>query len=451
MRLRGWLQLVLGLIAVWPVAQLGIEGQVRTLAIRHATVIDGTGAPPKDDMTIVVAGNRIVSIGQSSTLQVPAGAEIVDGAGKFLIPGLQDMHVHLGGYDEGRKALQQLLASGITGVRDMAAPVDEILRLRAETRDTTLPGQRMAVAGPILQRPLPFAVPPMVRMVADRSEAIRTVDDLKARGVDFIKVGDTLSRDVYLAIADESKRQRIPFAGHLPASVSAAEASDAGQRSIEHFGSVRFHGVLIACSSQETELGRIVEEALRAAMVGGPSPDAVLFRADFTTRVANTYSASKAATLFSSFARNGTWQVPTLVAIRDVWNSKRSELSQQDMQAGDKVWERYVEMIGAMRKAGVKFLAGSDLPIREGVAPIHDELVLLVKAGMPPLEALQAATRNPAEFLGALATEGTIEVNKTADLVLLEANPLEDIANTRRIAAVVLSGRLVRGSLQQAR
>lgn len=451
MTLGSWLQPVLALIAMCSAGQVGIQSQGPTLAIRHVTIIDGTGAPPKVDMTIVVAGGRILSIGRSNTVQVPAGSQILEGAGKYLIPGLRDMHVHLGGYDEGRKTLQQLLASGITGVRDMASPVDEILRLKTETRDMIFPGPRMVIAGPILQSPLPFALPPMVRTVADQIEARRTVDDLKARGVDFIKVGDTLSRDAYLAIADESKRQRIPFSGHLPVSVSAAEASDVGQRSIEHFGSARFHGVLIACSSQETELSRIVRDALATAMNGGPSPDATVFRAEFTTRLANTYSASRAATLFSRFARNGTWQVPTLVAIRDVWNGIRNELNQQDMQAGDRVWERYVEMIGSMRKAGVKFLAGSDLPIREGVAPIHDELVLLVKAGMSPMEALQAATRNPAEFLGTLATEGTIEVRQTADLLLLEASPLEDIANTRRISAVVLSGRLVGGSLQQPR
>ncbi len=451
MKIRSWLCLALGGFAVSSVAQLDIHSQERILVIRHVTIIDGTGAPPKADMTLVVAGDRIVRIGRSDTVQVPAGSQVLEGAGKYLIPGLWDMHVHLGAYEEGKAALQQLLASGITGVRDMASPLDEILRLKADTRRMVFPGPRMVVSGPILQSPLPFALPPMVRTVADQVEARTAVDDLVARRVDFIKVGDTVSRDAYLAIADQSRRRHIPFSGHLPVSVSAAEASDAGQRSIEHFGSARFHGVLIACSTQEVELRRIVQDALAAAMKGGPSPDTILFRADFTTRLANTYSESKAAALFAKFARNGTWQVPTLVAIRDVWNNLQDELNQQDRQSGDRLWERDVEMIGGMRKAGVKFLTGSDLPIREGVALVHDELVLLVKSGMTPMEALQAATRNPAEFLGTLASEGTVEAGKTADLLLLDASPLEDIANTRRISAVVLSGRLVGGSLYRPR
>jgi cytosine/adenosine deaminase-related metal-dependent hydrolase len=353
------------------------------------------------------------------------------------------MHVHLGGYDSGKKAFGQLLASGVVGVRDMASPVEEVLRLRTETRSGTVLGPAMVVAGPILQRPLPFALPPLVQTVADAAEARRTVDALKTQGVDFIKVGDTLPREVYFAIADESKRRGIPFAGHVPPFVSAAEASRAGQRSIEHFGGAGFQAVLIACSSEESALSQIVQDALMGALTGGPSPDATLFGADFTTRLVNTYDARKAATLFSSFAKNGTWQVPTLVALHQVWDSQRGAHSPRDIQSEDRLWAKYAEMLGSMRKAGVRIMAGTDVPLRSGVAPLHEELVLLVKAGIPAMEALQSATRNPAEFLGMLQTEGTVEVGKLADLVLLSANPLVDIANTRRISAVIRSGTLI--------
>ncbi|MBI3490563.1 MAG: amidohydrolase family protein [Acidobacteria bacterium] len=353
------------------------------------------------------------------------------------------MHVHLGGYDSGKKTFGQLLASGIVGVRDMASPVEEILRLRTETRNGTLLGPAMVVAGPILQGPLPFTVPALVRSVADGAEARRTVDNLKAQGVDFIKVGDTLPHDVYFAIADESRRLGIPFAGHVSAFVSAGEASHAGQRSIEHFGSAGFQAVLIAFSSEEAALSQVAQDALMSAMTGGLSPDATLFGADFTTRLVNTYDARKAAALFSTFARNGTWQVPTLIALHQVWDSKRGGLSQRDIQSEDRLWAKYAEVLGAMRKAGVKIMAGTDVPLRSGVAPLHEELVLLVKAGIPPMEVLQSATRNPAEFLGTLRTEGTVEVGKVGDLVLLDANPLVDIANTRRISAVIRSGMLI--------
>lgn len=443
MRLAMRLNVLLALIATWSIAEIRIESQVKTLAIEHVTIIDATGAPAKADMTVVVVGNRIGSIGPSRALRAPVGAHVLDATGKFLIPGLRDMHVHLGGYDSGKKVFGQLLASGIVGVRDMASPIEEILRLRAETRSGTVLGPAMVVAGPILQRPLPFAVPPLVRTIADEAEARRTVDNLKVQGVDFIKVGDTLPRDVYFAIADESKRQGIPFAGHVSVFVSAAEASRAGQRSIEHFGSAGFQAVLLGCSSDETALRQVAQDALVGAMTGGPSPDATLFGADFTTRLVNTYDAQKAAALFSTFATNGTWQVPTLVALHQVWDGKRGALSQRDIQSGDRLWAKYAEVLGAMRKAGVKIMAGTDVSVASRVAPLHDELVLLAKAGIPPIEVLQSATRNPAEFLGTLRTEGTIEVGKVADLVLLEASPLVDIANTRRISAVIRSGTLI--------
>jgi hypothetical protein len=200
----------------------------------------------------------------------------------------------------------------------MASPVEEILRLRAETRSGTVLGPAMLVSGPILQRPLPFAVPPLVRTVADEAAARRAVGSLKAQGVDFIKIGDTLPRDVYFAIADESRRQGLSFAGHVPPSLSAAEASHAGQRSIEHFGSAGFHAILVACSSEESALSQIVQDALVGALTGGVSPDATLLGADFTTRLVNTYNTRKAAALFSSFRKNGTRQVPTLIALRQV-------------------------------------------------------------------------------------------------------------------------------------
>jgi imidazolonepropionase-like amidohydrolase len=438
------LRIVSTILVVWSVVEIRAQSQVKALAIEHVTIIDATGAPAMPDMTVVVVGDRIANIGRSRALRAPVGAESVDGTGRFLIPGLWDMHVHLGGYDSGKKVFGQLIASGIVGVRDMASPVEEILRLRAEARSGTLLGPAMVVAGPILQRPLPFALPALVRTVADEAEARRTVAILKAQGVDFIKVGDTLPRDVYFAIADESKRQGLPFAGHVSPFVTATEASGAGQRSIEHFGSAGFQAILIACSSEESALSHIVQDALTSALAGGPAPDATLFGADFINRLVNTYDARKAATLFSSFARNETWQVPTLVALHQVWDGKRDVLSPRDIQSEDRLWAKYAEVLGAMRRAGVKIMAGTDVTFGSGMSPLHEELVLLVKAGISRMEALQSATRNPAEFLGRLRTEGTLEVGKNADLVLLEANPLDDIANTRQISAVIRSGVLVK-------
>jgi cytosine/adenosine deaminase-related metal-dependent hydrolase len=423
---------------------VGVQTQQRPLTFTHVTLIDATGAPAKPDMTVVVNAGRVAALGRTGTVRVPEGADIIDASGQFIIPGLWDMHVHLGSYADGKKTLARLAAYGITGVRDMASPPDEILRLRHETSEAGIAASRIIVAGPILQGRLPFQLPPMVRTVATASDARAAVDELKRQGVDFIKVGDTIDRDAYLALAEESKRLGIPFVGHLPVVVSASEASRAGQRSIEHFGSAAFHGVLIACSSHEAALRTYVEEALSAARAGGASPDTKMYRADFLSSLVESYDGKKATALFALFAKNGTWQVPTFVALRSVWDSHRSGMSAADVTAAERVWQKDMEVLIAMNRAGVKILAGTDVPVGDGVPPLDEELVLLVKAGLTPMEALQTATRNAAEFLGRLGTEGTIEAGKVANLVVLDANPLVDVSNTRRVAVVVQSGRVIR-------
>lgn len=176
-----------------------------------------------------------------------------------------------------------------------------------------------------------------------------------------------------------------------------------------------------------------------------------MYRADFTTRLVESYDAQKAATLFALLADSRTWQVPTFVALQDAWSNAQKKLSASDAAAGERVARKTIEMFAAMRAAGVRILAGSDLA-SAGVPALHDELVSLVNAGMTSMEALQAATRSPADFLGRLPTEGTIEVGKKANLVLLDASPLVDIRNTRRVSMVVLAGKLLQeADLQKMR
>jgi hypothetical protein len=267
-----------------------------------------------------------------------------------------------------------------------------------------------------------------------------------------------LPRDTYFAIADEAKRQGIPFAGHVPDAVSAAEASDAGQKSIEHLSGIR-----LACSSSEDDLRKHLIEA-RAK-----SDPALIYQAmsQINTKGGQTYSNEKAEALFARFVKNGTWQVPTLVvawsvaSVRDSRvkaapstraqiSKKKSDCLQYDTTADSLAVTQAeslntFELAATMRRAGVQFMAGTDTP-NPWVLPgpsLHEELSLLVLVGFTPMEALQAATRNPAKYLGMLDSLGTVEAGKIADLVLLEANPLETISNTRRISAVVLRGRLI--------
>ena len=280
-------------------------------------------------------------------------------------------------------------------------------------------------------------------------------------GSDFIKVYSMLPRDAYFAIADEAKRQNMVFAGHVSEFVSAGEASDAGQKSIEHLT-----GVLVACSAKEGELRKENEARLRADG----------FRGDTMTleqsRALDSFDAKQAAALFARFKRNGTWMCPTLSVLRahafigdpNFRNDPRlkyiqnflrkqfwedafgfSSRAAEDNARARRVFQKQIAVVGMMKRAGVDFIAGSDTanPYVFPGFSLHDELALLVQAGFTPMEALQAATRDPARYLGRLDSVGTIEKGKIADLVLLDANPLAEIGNTRKINAVVVGGTLI--------
>lgn len=426
-------------------AQVAARNDTIALVFTHITVIDAAEPHPKSDMSVVISGRRIARIGKTSSVAVPRGARVVDGRGKFLIPGLWDMHVHSGGYEVGKQNFPKLLALGITGIRDMGSPLDEILRLRAEVNEGRLVGPRMVIAGPLLQGPLPFKIP-LIMSVATDSEARAAVRYLKTRGVNFIKVHDALPANLYFAIASESRRQRIPFAGHIPPSVTAREASNAGQRSIEHLGG-RFYGVLLSSSSREAELTdrvrRIVARVLESLYAHKEPDDSEIFRSTFTKPLVASFGSGRAAALFRTFKSNGTWQVPTLIGqpIRDAVNGGRKDLTVDDIQYGRMLVQKQLDVVGMMGRAGVKMMAGTDLPLDH--PRLHDELALLVQAGLTPLQALQSATRNPAAFLGMLDSLGTIERGKIADLVLLDADPLANIRNSEKINAVVIAGRFV--------
>ena len=409
------------------------------LLLENVTVIDGTGAPAQAGMSVVVAGERIAAVGAVDSVRaiVPPGAETIDASGRFLIPGLWDMHVHLGGLDWGTRAGPSFIAHGVTGVRDMASPLDEILTLRDRWRTASPSGPRLFAAGPILQGPLPFELP-LIQSVDTPEAAGTVVDDLHRAGVDFIKVGDTVPPDAYRTVVARARQHGLPVAGHLPVGTSAAAAALAGQRTIEHFGSARFHGLLLASSSEEGPLTRRVQELLDAARRGEAAADTGLFRADLTGPLADSFSPARATALFRTFIDSDTAQVPTLVALRSVWDAQADGMTERDRRAADRVWDRYQEMVRLMRDAGVSILAGSDLEPHGG--SLHQELELLVEAGLSPAEAIGAATSEATAFLGLTDELGTVEAGKRADLVLLDSNPLADIANTRRIAAVIVGG-----------
>jgi imidazolonepropionase-like amidohydrolase len=429
------------------------------LAIMHVSVIDATGAPARPDRTVIIKDGRIVSLGESARVPVAADAEIVDGSGKFLIPGLWDMHAHVAAGPGDSLALY--LANGVTGVRDMHAySPDLIFGLRQDIEAGKRTGPRIVACGAMIDGPNPTAGP-TAHVAADAAQGRLAVQSQKSRGADFIKVHSKLPRDAYFAIADEAKKQGLPFAGHVPEAVSALEASDAGQRSFEHLT-----GLWISCSDLELALRKETTDALRSSR---PEDMALLFRVGL--KPVDSFSSAKAQALYRRLVKNQTWQTPTLVMfralcslddprftadprikymsgfVRSFWDPKGTLVqSLVETVAGRKqIYKRSLEEVGKMHRAGVGILAGVDHPFPycfPGFS-VHNELALLVEAGLTPMEALQTATRNPARYLDRMADLGTVEQGKIADLALLDGNPLDDIKNTQRIAAVVSRGRLL--------
>lgn len=426
----------------------------KPLIITHVTVIDATGSPAKPDMTVVITGDRITALGKGGRVRIPKDAQVVDATGTFLIPGLWDMHAHTLQEARVETFFPLFIANGVTGVRDMGTTPEEFRlskQWRGEIASRARLGPRIVASGPLLDGTKPV-YPPLSVAVSDEAEGRQAVRSLKRLGVDFVKVYNLLSRAAYLAIADEARKQRIPFAGHVPDAVSVKEASDAGQKSIEHLS-----GIVADCPSFEPRLKKALAGAASAS-----SPERHLIE-----QALGTCDEKKAFTLFKSLAENGTWYVPTFVqqkfvevsrpeadwrlkyvhdSMRADWDSEWKSLTPENLTLFKRVLQRKLEVVGLMRRAGVKFLAGTDAPTRYVLVPgfsLHDELVLFVRAGLTPLEALQTATRNPAEFFGTLGSLGTVEKGKIADLVLLDADPLVDISNTKRIAAVVVGGRFL--------
>ncbi len=459
--MKSLLPLFLALTMALPGCQPEKIQQAQTIAFTDVSVIDVRSGAVRRNQTVLIKGDRILAVGKTGTISLPAEAEVINGNGKFLIPGLWDMHVHTA-FPE---FLTLYVANGVTGVRDThRSPrgFEQLLAWRNEITMGSRLGPQLTISGPLVDGP--HSRIESATVVTNAVEARNAVDALHAQGADFAKVYDLLSRDSYFALADQAKERGLPFAGHLPLSVSAGEASDAGQRSIEHLT-----GLFLACSSREEPLRK---QMLKTIAKANFAPR-VQWRQVYTPtqEILNSYDGKKAEELFERFRRNQTWQVPTLTVLRALSFADAPELASDhrlrylppDMRKGWKenteaykkrtrdlarrkaMFRRELELVGAMHRAGVGILAGTDLP-NSWVFPgfsLHEELELLVQAGLSPLEALQAATLNPARYLEQEDEYGTVETGKRADLVLLEANPLEDIRNTRRIAAVVVAGKLL--------
>ncbi|HSQ29229.1 MAG TPA: amidohydrolase family protein [Gemmatimonadaceae bacterium] len=432
------------------IAVIGVSGNsglapVRAqqpLAVTHVAVVDGAADTARTDQTVVVVGARIAAVGPAALVNPPAGARVIDGRGKFLIPGLWDMHVHTD-FPEGRRILALYVANGVTGVRDMGSSWDSIQAWRRDIEAERLVGPRIVAAGPYLEG---GEVPIAHILARTPAEGRAGVDSLVTLGVDFVKVHSQLTRDTYFAIARRARERGIVFAGHVPQAVGAVDASDSGQHSIEHLLTIP-----LPCTPAES----------------------LVLRPRFPVQSAlGRCSSRDLAPLYARFVRNDTWVTPTFSAAVEIATWPRRDLPGDSLahylpdasrrfiaaifpmpdsippgadSVGRAVFEKRLAQVAAMHRAGVHVLAGTDAPLRNSPPGfgLHEELSLLVRGGLRPIDALRAATSEPARYLRILDSAGTIAAGKVADLVLLSADPLADIINTRRIAAVVMNGRLI--------
>ena len=419
------------------------------IVLLNVTVVAVQTGALQSDQTVILKGNRIFSLGPSKSAKYSRNAATLNGKGLYLIPGLWDMHVHLvfGDWFPDAKdiSLPLFIANGVTGVRDMGSELDVVQDWRNQIAAGRLIGPRILTSGPMLDGPRPRF--PSSIAIATPEEARHAVDDLKARGADFIKLQSLIPREAVLAIAEEAKKLEVAFEGHVPDAMRASEMSEAGMKSFEHL-----IGIFEGSSSAE-------DDFLKGNKTEG--------------RFLATYDEARAASLAALLAKNHTWQCPTLVWERggnllDVsdfsgdarikyvpgpwknktWKRFTEEITQgygtDDIATREKFIEKELEVVRMLHQAGVPFVAGTDTPAGVHIFPgfsLHEELQRFVAAGFTPLEALQTATLNPARFFGMETQLGTVEEGKLADLVVLSGNPLEDISNTQKIAGVFVNGR----------
>jgi imidazolonepropionase-like amidohydrolase len=419
------------------------------IAFTHVSVVDGRDSLPLRDQTVLVRGNRIDAVAPARDVRVPAGTRVIDGRGKYLVPGFWDMHVHTA-ITGGRELLALYVANGVTGVRDMAGDWATIREWREEISRGQLVGPRIVASGPYLEG---GDVPIAHLLTRTPDEGRAGVDSLVSLGVDFVKVHGQLTRDTYFAIARRARERGIPFAGHVSRLVGSADASDSGQRSIEHLLAIP-----APCTPAES----------------------LALQPRFTVQGAlGRCSSRDLAPLYARFARNTTWVTPTFVAQYEVaiWPGHAvpgdaaarylpralrryvaeifpmpDSIPPGADSVGRAMFAKRLAQVASMQQAGVHILTGTDAPLRNSPPGfgLHEEFRLLASGGMSNFEILRAATLEPARYFNTPDSSGTVAAGMRADRVLLTANPLEDIRNTRKIDVVVANGRLMDARAREA-
>lgn len=454
-----------------------------SIVIANVAVIDiNTGTKVARD--ILIQRDRIVDIQAPGRLnkqyrQHSENLTVIDATGRYAIPGLWDMHVHMTYLPEIQDDWMSplFIANGVTSVRDMGGELDKILALQQQANQPDSLAPHVWIAGPLIDGSPPIAnglgdlanYPAMSLPVDTPQEAIQLVDQLAASGVNLIKPYEMLRPEVFSAMAKRAHHHGLLVDGHVPQRMTISEAIEAGMDGVAHM-----KGVDYGCSRDPQAL-----KMERVSMLN--QADREESGAHLQAKVSSTVTPkamaqqdlSRCDALIKLFVEKGTWHTPGISTEAFLAKSNRQlsrwherlqylptaakERKQRDydrfssadykyakslkIMTGKHAWKQ--QLIKKMHRAGVKLLAGTDTPalMLPGFG-LHNELEVLVQAGLSPLAALQTATINPAQFFNVQSEQGSIDVGKVADLVLLNADPLADINNTHNIHAVIVRGRV---------
>lgn len=446
-------QVILAFAALAVIAAVAPAGAT-TIALTHVTILNVEDGSRRTNQTLIVEDGVITKVGAVDAVKIPALAETIDGSGKFVIPGLWDMHVH--SHREGRWKYHYplFLAHGVIGIRDAGSHLGSALAAREWTKSNPI-APYVVWGSPIVDGA------PQVNSFGlsaeDDASARALVREFERLRFDFVKVYDRLSPEAYRAIADEARKRKLRLEGHVPLSLSPTEAAASGQTLIDHLTLV-----LESCTPGALEFTQ--EEFARSP---AESDSLALLMDERLVSLLDGFDSEICDALFENFAANGVWQVPTLVEMRGYFHADDPEIARDPRMVFttpglSKEWKDWSEtadktelangrttlaaqmrMIGAMKKAGVGLLAGTDVSSEPYVfagSSVHDEMALFVKAGLTPLEALQTATINPLRYLGRTSERPVIAKGEPANLVLLDADPLTDISNTTKISGVFAHG-----------
>jgi imidazolonepropionase-like amidohydrolase len=414
------------------ITSLSTDNDSGTLVLQGATLIDGTGAPPKSDAVIVINGSKIIAVANQTSYNgnlyfnnSNSSIRILNLTGKYVIPGLFDMHAHVAGvlkdsYNQAtsEKMLDMLLDYGITTIRNPAGPTNESVSLREEIADGKIRGPEMFTAGRLLNTP-ELPVPFVEKRVTTKEEVVQEVRLQAAAGVDYVKSYVGLTPELLKAAVDQAHSQGIRVIGHL----YLTSWTDAANLGIDALA----HGVPVSPFLLSEDKQRIFN------LTGGGPFDHSLWL-DLVD-----LNSTEIRNMMDSLVQNQIPVDPTLNIYEAIL--KQGFYDPQNEQR----WSKVLQLTKMMYDSGVKILSGTDIPNFELVPgeSLHHELELLTEAGIRPMDVIKIATNNGAEALGIINQTGTIEPGKQADILILSANPVDNIENTKRIDSVISNGRII--------